>query len=96
MRLGWLILAFLLLSAVIYGIDRGIYIGTTGRATAAQLALGTVANPEVHDYTVFHKNCRYLVTGIVELPARGGLYERMPGQRFDQDPDTLCCRFFGE
>jgi hypothetical protein len=54
-------------------------------------------NAEERVYTVFYKNCQYLfISGIVELPARGGPHTQLPGQRFLEDPDTLYCRIFGE
>jgi len=73
--------------SIVYGLDRGIYVGSTS----------TVAG------NFLYKKCRYLfVTGITELPAHGGLgaqipvAQLVPGFQSASEPDRLYCRFFGE
>lgn len=70
---------------VIYGLDRGIYIGSR-----SHIADG-----------ILRKSCRYLfVTGISELPAHGGVADQIPAGAFAQgfqlanEPDRLYCRLF--
>jgi hypothetical protein len=80
-----LIAACLLVTAfAAYGVDRGIYVGST-------------------DYLLEEvwiiKECRYLfVTGVSEIPARGGIFEGTPlrGQRKANETDRLYCRLFGD
>lgn len=80
-----LILVVLLgVALAIYGIDHGIYIGTT---TFTQEG-------------IISKNCRYLfVTGVSEIPSRNGRTDNIPmmrGRRLQDWPDNLYCRFFAE
>jgi hypothetical protein len=78
------VIAFGAIAGVVYGLDRGIYIGSTSFVYEGLL----------------HKNCRYLfVTGISELPAHGGPLETgiaFRGVQLAKEPDNLYCRFFGE
>lgn len=80
----YLVIAFpFAIVLAIYGLDHGIYIGSTTYTTE----------------TIFiHKICRYLfVTGVSELPARGGSFDEAPmyrGVRLSRQPDSLYCRFF--
>jgi hypothetical protein len=68
--------------ATVYGLDRGVYLGST-----TNTAEGLV-----------ERNCRYLrLTGISELPADGGLADPwMPGTRLANAPDNLTCRLFAK
>lgn len=75
----------LLTSAAIYGIDRGLYLGS---------GTTTVTYPRLFG-TRITKTCRHLfITGIVELPAFGAPDARFPGERAGDDPDTLHCTIF--
>jgi hypothetical protein len=80
-----LILAVILgVALAIYGIDRGIYIGTTSFTNEG----------------IIFKKCRYLfVTGVSEIPSRNGVTDNVPmmrGRRLPDWPDNLYCRFFAE
>jgi hypothetical protein len=95
----YLILAVVFVAALaVYGLDRGIYIGSTTTADASAYSVGAGVNAETHTYTIIHKNCRYLfVTGITELPAHGGLATKgLPGAQFADEASSLHCRIFGE
>jgi hypothetical protein len=79
----------------IVGFNKGIYLGSTTTTS-------TYTNPDKTIGTATHKVCRYLfVTGIAELPARGGISE-MPGYAIDENPprrpmpqaSALHCRLF--
>lgn len=77
----------LIVAATIYSLDRGIYIGS----------VSTVSE------NILRKNCRYwFVTGITEIPAHGGMADRVPdggfprGLQLADESDKLYCRFFGE
>lgn len=98
MKRYWIALALFLAGLAIYGLDRGIYVGSATTSSASRYSVGQGVNAEEHTYTVVSKYCRYLfITGVVELPAPGGLGSAgMPGQRFDSDPDTLHCRIFSK
>ena len=96
----WPILATLcivVVIVVIYGLNRGIFVGSTSFA----------ANGLVYE------RCHYLfITGVIELPARGGPLDQphvegMPiisvpdaaqlrGTRLPFAPDDLYCRIFAE
>jgi hypothetical protein len=81
----YLTATFVLVGALtIYGLDRGIYIGSVTAISEGLL----------------HKNCRYLfVSGISEKPAHGGPLETgiaFRGVQLAKEPDNLYCRFFGE
>jgi hypothetical protein len=71
-------------AAAIYGLDRGIFIGSETHESAGFLI----------------KRCRYLfVTGIADMPARGGSLERVgmgKGTQLAELPDGLFCRLFGD
>jgi hypothetical protein len=79
----------------LYGLDRGIYIGSK------RYAVGSLHYPD-GDY--IQKRCRYVfVTGIAEIDAHGGQVPA-PGiyaddAAFDdalKKPDNGYCRLFGE
>ena len=76
--------ALIVLAGVIYGLDRGIYIGTKSFTNEGMLI----------------KRCQYLfVTGISELPAHGGPpIGNLPklGMQLASQPDRLYCRIFAE
>ncbi len=76
--------ALILLAGAIYGLDRGIYIGTKSFVKEGFLV----------------KRCRYLfVTGISEVPARGAPpIGNLPalGMQLADHPDQLYCRVFAE
>jgi len=76
--------ALLIAAFAIYGLDRGIYVGTASFT---------------RDGVIF-KNCRYLfVTGISEIPSRNGTTDSIPmlrGRRLPDWPDNLYCRIFAE
>jgi hypothetical protein len=78
------VIAFGTIAGIIYGLDRGIFIGSTSFVSEGLL----------------HKTCRYVfVTGISDLPAPGGPLETgiaFRGVQLANAPDNLYCRFFGE
>jgi hypothetical protein len=93
MKLFWAVLILGITGGAIYGINRGLFIGSTTTTKTSSYSLG---GEEKHSYTTISKNCLYLfITGIVELPALGGS-PRTPGQRFEEEPDTLHCQIFAE
>jgi len=97
MKLHWIVLLLAIAGGAVYGIDRGIYIGSTTTIKNSSYPVGQGVNAETRTYSVIFKNCRYLfISGIIEMPALGGHSTNMPGQRFDEDPDTLHCRIFAE
>lgn len=71
-------------AAAVYGLDRGIYIGSTSFVNGG----------------LFVKRCRYLfVTGVSEVPAHGGAsmgLTTVPGVQLVQNADALYCRVFAE
>ncbi len=73
----------------VYGLNRGIFIGSTKTSFGEPVELVTMS-------------CRYLfVTGITEVPARGGQIEEYPqtqrrGIAPASQPDSLYCRFFAD
>jgi hypothetical protein len=79
-----ILIVLLVVVLTIYGLDRGIYIGTTNFTREG----------------VIFKNCRYLfVTGISEMPSRNGRTDHIPmlrGRRLPDWPDNLYCRLFAE
>jgi hypothetical protein len=79
-----IVVMFSAIASGFYGLDRGIFIGSTGFISEGLL----------------HKSCRYLfVTGIAELPAHGGPLDTgtaYRGTQLAKDPVSLYCRFFGE
>jgi hypothetical protein len=90
-----IITAFAAIVAIVYSLDRGIYIGSITETKTLNLAL--------RDRTLVHKTCRYLfITGIAELPALGGLDDtHLPGYAFADSsvgptPNSLHCRLFAE
>jgi hypothetical protein len=75
------------LAGVVYGVDRGIYIGSS----------------KIVSEGLLYKKCRYFfVTGVTEIPARGGVSDLAPsaeiprGVQLADQPDNLYCRLFGE
>jgi hypothetical protein len=76
--------AFLIAFSVIYGLDHGVYVGSTSFMRDG----------------IIYKNCRYLfVTGVSEIPSRDGRNDNIPvlrGRRLPDWPDNLYCRFFAE
>ena len=92
MKLFWAVLILGIAGGAIYGINRGLFIGSTTTTKTSSYSLGE----EKHSYTTISENCRYLfITGIVEMPALGGS-PSTPGQRFKEDPDTLHCQIFAK
>ena len=85
----YFVIAFLVLIALaIYGLDRGVYIGSSSY---------TWLDTRPEGGGLVFKKCRYLfVTGISELPAHGSSVPSMPGVQQLKEPDKLYCRFFGE
>jgi hypothetical protein len=71
-------------ASILYGLDRGIYIGSTSFV----------------DGGLLYKKCKYLfVTGISELPSHGGPLETgiaFRGVQPTKEPDNLYCRLFAE
>jgi hypothetical protein len=83
MKLYLILTALIVAAATIYGLDRGIYVGTTNFT---------------QEGFVF-KNCRYLfVTGVSEIPSRNGRTDNpaLRGRRLPEWPDNLYCRLFAE
>jgi hypothetical protein len=80
----YVILAVIFVAALtIYGLDRGVYIGSSSFANQG----------------IIYKKCRYLfITGISEIGAHGGLLDQFGsrGARLADWPDNLYCRFFAE
>ena len=91
-----------LLGGLIYGLDRGIYVGSKVYNLPDKDGYVWV-KPEIAEGYVY-KECRYLfITGIAGKPARGGKYDSIPafagtmaGQQPVNNLSQLYCRFFGE
>jgi hypothetical protein len=76
------LLATIVLALALYGLDRGIYVGSS---------LESVGQSGLE------KHCRYLfIRGISEVPALGGKIERLPGFERTDEPDHLYCRLIAE
>ena len=78
-------------AGVVYGLDRGIYVGSSSYILPA----GSFGKEE---YVV--KECRYLfVTGFSKKPAHGGELDFVPtmgGRQPVNNAGQLYCRLFGE
>ena len=89
--LSTVVIASSTLAGIIYGLDRGIYVGSSSVVLPAG-SFGKV------DYVL--KQCRYLfITGIAEKAAHGGEFDSIPtagGRQPATNADRLYCRFFGE
>jgi|SRR5271155_1229104 len=89
--LSTVVIAFGTVAGVLYGLDRGIYVGSSNYVLPA----GSFGKEE---YVL--KQCRYLfVTGIAEKPAHGGEFDVVPtmgGRQPAANAAQLYCRFFGE
>jgi len=84
-------IAFGTVAGIVYGLDRGIYVGSSSYILPA----GAFAK---EDYVI--KECRYLfVTGFSKKPAHGGAFDYVPTLGCRQpvsNASQLYCRFFGE
>ena len=92
MKRYWIIVILFVVALTIYGLDRGIYIGSV----SYYLQPDKPRSPG----EVIIKHCRYLfVTGISEIPAHGGVFDQSPltaGMQPENNAHQLYCRFFGE
>jgi len=85
------VIAFGTFAGIVYGLDRGIYVGSYTYMAAVKDPFGSSAETQY----VF-KRCRYLfVSGLTEKGSHGGLIYASGGQNIG-DAGLLYCRFFGE
>ena len=92
MKRYWIVALLFVIAPAIYGLDRGIYVGSV----SYYLEPDKPRSPG----EVIIKHCRYLfITGISEIPAHGGVFDQAPalrGMQSENNANQLYCRFFGE
>jgi hypothetical protein len=94
-----ILVAVFVIALAIYGLDRGIYIGSKIYGLPDKDADGWLSVPpggSIQGYVFME--CRYLfVTGISVKPAHGGSLDALPARSgYANNARSLYCRFFGE
>lgn len=78
MKLGWAFFCLAVVVMVAYGLNRGIFIGTS---IDSQVLGGTI---------IFAKHCRYLFPSGIHLTSRGAIgYTRSEAESKDSSPCPL-------
>jgi hypothetical protein len=103
-KIGAIVAIISFVLGAVYGLDRGIYLGSSDRVLPADdtppWTVRDGTSSTTNDDWVL-KTCRYLfITGITEKPAHGGVVKSSDpvagGLKPIGNADRLYCRLFGE